>query len=765
MDSAVLKNEELKFTMLDEDVENSFYKGDYKFSTQTTVVYDEYFLVHDGDSILKIQASVDKAFYHNKDIAILRGGELTVYSPKEGHASFAEIQNYSIESPDNLNDLFESNTLSSLNKNYSYYRAGKTALKISDEKIIVGNQEFVNKLGSNCCFVAYLKNIIVIGSALSPEFMYFLDGEEMELEEMECLSLPMDDDFEPMKLLDLKFVNNVLMIKCDQKTVYFTVKGIRTNTQKPGTKTYVVDGAEIKEAEKTAHHGAMDETMKEHVLEDKSSFNVEGSISNLSEKNLFRSKLNLVSSKNANENSQSKPPAEKERQELTTGTSENSTSPIRSADPLATQQKETGSIFSGISSASLNKAAASSKIDLFGEKQPDNPFSSSSFNLKPLDLVEKDKPSFAAMKSATLPSPALNSEITSQNSLISGIGSKSAATPNLSSSSKTIGTPVADYKPKSSLENDPIQSTDEKKKSEETLSSLQKTNLSKLKNTLGTKVTGLTAKFDKIKPVKSGEKSFFFYSPEPTDISELYTVIKNGKIANLSNRITELTVEAETMIHSDLSNVEESIKYIDSVITGGAVHRQHAHYSAPILASSRLPRDAMEESSLLLEKLSLISVKDYLPKHSAGEKQLRKSSNKVSESNKNRENLKTTIEPQVNTISLKSDSKLDIKESLPSKQVTHNDSVANTRQPPMQEFTPAQTPLMNGQPSSLFGQQNFQNVTNPMFTNNTSSIFKNIAELGSASQNAQQSPSVQTEDSDAGGSALSRLVSSRRMFK
>lgn len=212
----ILEKEVEKVTV---DEKDNVFAGNYKFSTQNTVVYDNYCYVITESSLLKIYTKCDKLFYRNGEIALVRRQTLKTYKNfvlcKVQEVPENAIYNDFPDKVDNKENIFVINGVE---------------LLILPDKISFGSESIKNPIHIEDCryFVAFYDKITIIGNDKSLDFVYFYDQKNVEPNDNNRLSLRIDDNFEEIKLTDAKFFGSDLYLIDHSALKKYKVKDLPT---------------------------------------------------------------------------------------------------------------------------------------------------------------------------------------------------------------------------------------------------------------------------------------------------------------------------------------------------------------------------------------------------------------------------------------------------------------------------------------------------------------------------------------------------------
>lgn len=239
--------DELKFTYKKEedickeaDVDNMF-RGEYKFASQKTAVYGTFGLIEGKNEIIKLDVSCDKLLVRDDYIAIINGPTMRVYKGLK-LLSTMDIGAKARQ----LNGLPPTDFLESFLKREQppeLHLANDSIVEINDENVTIDGKAFPNTCFSPDAdyFVASAENAIIVGSSKSTDFLYFLNGEQIEPEECDSLNVRVDDNFDPIMLVDAKFHGNTIILKDSQQNIYYELEGLPECTNKPVTE-YCIKG-------------------------------------------------------------------------------------------------------------------------------------------------------------------------------------------------------------------------------------------------------------------------------------------------------------------------------------------------------------------------------------------------------------------------------------------------------------------------------------------------------------------------------------------
>lgn len=200
-------------------------KGPFKFSTQTTFLYDSFALVLTETEIMKIKVECDKIFYRKGKVGILKDNKLDVFE-NNIYTSTVFIPKHSAIFDFPFENQIEVDNLS---ENDSFFLVKEQAMVISPKKIVFNGKSFVNDIhvDDSRYFVAYYDDIAIVGNDKSLNFIYFRNGELTDVDDLYPLSLRFDEEtFDSIYLTDMKFLGSDLFLVDADVVTHFTVENL-----------------------------------------------------------------------------------------------------------------------------------------------------------------------------------------------------------------------------------------------------------------------------------------------------------------------------------------------------------------------------------------------------------------------------------------------------------------------------------------------------------------------------------------------------------
>lgn len=207
---------------------DNIYSGFFKFTTQTTAVYDGYCLIDAEDEIMKISVDCKAAFFNGKNIALLREGKIEIYTNKELETAIP------VHGSSNVRDYLPdfSKDLDRLSDTTDIFFVGDKEMKIEPERIYFGGKEYLNEIhepGSRY-FVAWYDKLTVLGNNKSLNFVYFYDGIPAEIDEYNPVSLRIDENsLDSIPVVDMKFWKGQLLLIDESMINVFTVDKVTSD--------------------------------------------------------------------------------------------------------------------------------------------------------------------------------------------------------------------------------------------------------------------------------------------------------------------------------------------------------------------------------------------------------------------------------------------------------------------------------------------------------------------------------------------------------
>lgn len=224
------KENELKFIIQKKEAKDfnfKMYNGNYKFSTQSTTLYEEYCLVNLKDHIMKLKVNCQKMFYANEKLGILNNGEISIYCPKDDHFEYKEKLN--VRSHNNINDLWSGieDDIKKYDSKTWFFSVNNEPLIVKEDEIFLGGVRFRNEIYQANCkyFVAYIDSIVILGNDISLNFMYFKNKQLAIIDEENSIFCRMNEDFMTIELKDLKFYDDKVLAMDSEKTSVFVLAG------------------------------------------------------------------------------------------------------------------------------------------------------------------------------------------------------------------------------------------------------------------------------------------------------------------------------------------------------------------------------------------------------------------------------------------------------------------------------------------------------------------------------------------------------------
>lgn len=196
------------------------FDGYYKFSTQSTVVYDTHCLLDLGNEIMKLNIVCDRIFYRDGRIAVLDGTKLDIY------ADLSIEKSMDVTGHKNICDFLPSleDKVGAISDEQWIFCVDDDLLSVTSGSVEFNGRSYVNEIHEDQCryFVAWKGDVAILGNSKSLSFMYFYCKEQIDAEEYSPLCLRTDKDtFDPIPVDDIKFSGDrLLMMDTDTVTSY-----------------------------------------------------------------------------------------------------------------------------------------------------------------------------------------------------------------------------------------------------------------------------------------------------------------------------------------------------------------------------------------------------------------------------------------------------------------------------------------------------------------------------------------------------------------
>lgn len=225
-------------------LQERMFGGYYKFSTQSTVVYDTYCLLDLGSKLMRLNVVCDRIFHRDGRIAVLSGSRLDVYT------DLAMEKTVDVSGHENICDFLPSlmECIESISNDRWIFCVSDNLLEVSSTTVQFNGKAHANEIHEDGCryFVAWKGDVAILGNNKSLSFMYFYCREKVEAEEYSPLCLRTDiDTFDPIPVDDIKFSGGrLLMMDVDIVTSY-TIHGVELPEGVPDKKVvdyFIKDG-------------------------------------------------------------------------------------------------------------------------------------------------------------------------------------------------------------------------------------------------------------------------------------------------------------------------------------------------------------------------------------------------------------------------------------------------------------------------------------------------------------------------------------------